>query len=468
MRSVASIVCAALVATANPASAQRLFARAGQVMAELDAQPDRLGRLIRLTNLPEACGDGEGRTWLLDHGRYLAWDTPGGVCLVDALGGSVRVLPELAGIVAASATSFRLVTASQGSLTLLTAPDATPQAISLPSLITPGPLGWTLWSYALAPATDSLFVLQSDFSFPSTGRSPQGPVLRRLSLPAGEVVQTTFLPAPLVIMSMAADPASDRLALVSAQAYGSTAGLYVIATTTGRLLASTSAVQPVGVGYSGPALPVTWDGDRLHVITFVTTPAAVLGLELLDAGTLRPVRPATTFMPRVPLRAGMVSSSVLLDVLVDPVSRRVLTYELERQHTRSTYSSLAVRTSLRAESTAAAPVASEVELGSLYGQAAERLLGRLFIVPPPSAPAEGTALVAARTVTLRWASSPGATHYTLEVGTAPGRADLATRQIEQPSLVVNDVPPGRYHVRLRAVGVGGQGPRSADVEIVVP
>ncbi|MCC7243414.1 MAG: fibronectin type III domain-containing protein [Acidobacteria bacterium] len=71
-------------------------------------------------------------------------------------------------------------------------------------------------------------------------------------------------------------------------------------------------------------------------------------------------------------------------------------------------------------------------------------------------------------MTLTWNAVAGATHYALEGRSAPGLADIAAITVTGTSLVVPGVPRGTYYVRVRAVGVGGQGPRSADTAVAVP
>jgi hypothetical protein len=78
------------------------------------------------------------------------------------------------------------------------------------------------------------------------------------------------------------------------------------------------------------------------------------------------------------------------------------------------------------------------------------------------------ASVTGSTVSLTWNETPGATHYGLEAGSAAGLANLAAIGSGVPRLTVDDVPPGTYHLRVRAIGVGGQGPRSADLVVMVP
>jgi hypothetical protein len=92
----------------------------------------------------------------------------------------------------------------------------------------------------------------------------------------------------------------------------------------------------------------------------------------------------------------------------------------------------------------------------------------MLLIPAPDIVTGLNAAVAGSTVTVTWHATPGATHYGLEAGSAPGTANLAVIATGTPSLTVNGVPPGTYHVRVRAIGVGGQGQRSADIVVVVP
>lgn len=87
------------------------------------------------------------------------------------------------------------------------------------------------------------------------------------------------------------------------------------------------------------------------------------------------------------------------------------------------------------------------------------------------APARPTGLTAANTstaVTLRWTAPAGglATGYVLEVGSAPGLANLVSVQLGNQTTYVAAAPPrGAYYVRVRAVNArGASGPSN---EVVV-
>lgn len=80
--------------------------------------------------------------------------------------------------------------------------------------------------------------------------------------------------------------------------------------------------------------------------------------------------------------------------------------------------------------------------------------------------------VTGRRVDLAWQDavySPPATSYVLEIGTAPGIADLGTVPLGAThALTVPVAPPGRYFVRLRGVNATGPGAPSPEVVVTVP
>lgn len=59
------------------------------------------------------------------------------------------------------------------------------------------------------------------------------------------------------------------------------------------------------------------------------------------------------------------------------------------------------------------------------------------------------------TVALRWGSSPGATSYLLEGGSATGLANLANFNVGGRTTFTADVPGGTYFTRVRAVNACG-------------
>ena len=92
--------------------------------------------------------------------------------------------------------------------------------------------------------------------------------------------------------------------------------------------------------------------------------------------------------------------------------------------------------------------------------------------PAPLPPVLSLAQVATGTVTLSWTLpdvSPMVTGYRVDVGTAPGMANLGVLALgASESLTASAVPPGRYFVRVRAVNVNGTSGPSNEVVIDVP
>jgi hypothetical protein len=92
-------------------------------------------------------------------------------------------------------------------------------------------------------------------------------------------------------------------------------------------------------------------------------------------------------------------------------------------------------------------------------------LVRITEPAPPSAP---TADVSGHRLTLRWQAALGATRYQIEAGSAPGLSNLATISVTDPQLVVDGVPSGVYHLRVRAINTIGKSGASQDIKVIVP
>ncbi|MGE0361287.1 MAG: hypothetical protein AB7H93_07365 [Vicinamibacterales bacterium] len=74
---------------------------------------------------------------------------------------------------------------------------------------------------------------------------------------------------------------------------------------------------------------------------------------------------------------------------------------------------------------------------------------------PPPTPIGHTAETAGLFVRLRWGSSPGATSYVLEAGTAPGLANLVNTALGSRSLFAAQAFPGTFYTRIRASNACG-------------
>jgi hypothetical protein len=104
--------------------------------------------------------------------------------------------------------------------------------------------------------------------------------------------------------------------------------------------------------------------------------------------------------------------------------------------------------------------------GGAQGPASEEITftaGNPACTTAPPVPASHTATVGGVTVDLGWASSPGASSYVLEAGTAPSVANLASLNLGGRTTFTAAVPPGTYYTRVRAVNTCGSSAPSNEV-----
>lgn len=464
------ILCIAIAtATAAPAAAQRLFARVGPYLGELDTQPSRLGSVAGLTVLPASCtGDLTGGTWSLDYGRQLAWtDASGALCLGETATGRVIRRTDIGGPLAASTRGFGVISGYAGDITLLSAPDGVPVRASVASRIPQG-FGWSVWLYAVDAAHGVALVLETDFNVPVNGALPYPPVLTRLSMRTGAIIDQRVLPNSAIVSEIALNAAGDRLAMATMGVYGSTAGVHVLDIETLQVLASNTSVSPGSAAPGPPALAWTDDGTRLLVVTFtITQQTALRGVLVLDGGSLAEVGPLGPTVPDAPPLPGGNARWASLSLLAEPVTGRALVMTVEREAAPSGFPSWVVGATLNVFDVASMGRLASVDLRQPLGDVALEVPGRLFVVSPPERPSPAVQ-VTSHTVALSWPAVAGADYYVVSAGSAPGLGDLASFTTAAPGLSVGAVPPGRYHVRVRAVGAGGPGPWSGDLVVVVP
>ena len=86
------------------------------------------------------------------------------------------------------------------------------------------------------------------------------------------------------------------------------------------------------------------------------------------------------------------------------------------------------------------------------------------------APGPVTAAVVGHEVTLVWGGAGGASGYLVEIGSAPGTGNVATRQTAstETSIRVRNVPSGRHYLRIRARNACGDTTLSPEIVATVP
>lgn len=93
-----------------------------------------------------------------------------------------------------------------------------------------------------------------------------------------------------------------------------------------------------------------------------------------------------------------------------------------------------------------------------------------FASPPPAPQLDPPSISASGSVTLSWSNPPELTAgFVVEAGSAPGLANLASFPVAGgATLTVENVPPGSYHVRVRARNDIGLGVPSNEILVHVP
>lgn len=93
--------------------------------------------------------------------------------------------------------------------------------------------------------------------------------------------------------------------------------------------------------------------------------------------------------------------------------------------------------------------------------------GPTVIPPPPSALSVSSLSWRERSVTLAWSASAGATAYIVEVGSAPGAADVQTTNASGPGATISGLRLGRTFARVKARNDAGTSAASNEVPLFV-
>ena len=284
-----TVLCVAvfLAWSALPASAQRLFARQESVVYEIATSGSQFGRASGPLFVPPGC-DTTGssdirRTWVLDGGKFLAWDRSGGVCLLNTLAGAVRSIDVQgsAGIVATRQESFGLVVAEHPipgypgqpseRLHLLTDPLGAWLTVTLTSVLPPPPPFGSLY----------LDLRHRGGERRAGGRGVQqlfngpAPLLTRVSLATGQVVSVTTVAGPLFASEIAASRDGARVVLLCDDWYEHRDGLFLIDSTSGAIVTSNTALSPLRLGNAFYGDSLVWDEAAGRLLVVVYPAAAV-------------------------------------------------------------------------------------------------------------------------------------------------------------------------------------------------
>jgi hypothetical protein len=473
MRRVARVVAGLVLGAVLPcgsaeAQGERLFAAGSRELVEVETGGAGLGRVRQTYRLPACDGGVTAEIHPVQRGLHLAWvssradlgfpdDSPV-LCDVDVTAGTVHATPLPAGarIVAVDDARFRVMILATDRLLVFDVPGGPGREITLSGLGS----GWYAAKFAYASGPGLLFVVSY-----GSGVQPLFPTPAPLTVTVVDVAAAVIRvispaePWSFVPNAVAVDAAGTALFVTPGDTAHTADWTYTrsvvrLRTDTGAIAAATTVP---GLSYGTQSLILD---ERLRRVLSVGDGGTVI----FDGATLAELGRLDT--PRTRLRPSPGYDSVRLNHRVDfsPSTSRL--YVQEREWERwSYYPGHCLRSTMIAvQPTGAAEV---TDLTTLYGGPTCGIPAMLLI----SAPDVVTGLnasVTGSTVSLTWNETPGATHYGLEAGSAAGLANLAAIGSGVPRLTVDDVPPGTYHLRVRAIGVGGQGPRSADLVVMVP
>jgi hypothetical protein len=463
MNRLATSVLALLAFSSAAAAQPRLFARSGDALLEIGTTGASLGRITRRYSLP-ACG-GSGPIRPVDDGRYLAWTRPGGLCLFSVLDGQLRSIdvpvaspsdqPMLA---AASEEQFVVVvTAGEvGPVFVLTDPGGALRSVTLPDL--PG-----YRHFGFGSAANMLVVVLADWGNPFGGPRPSATILR-FDLATIAVQSTALVPLPLFVNGFVVDRTATRVAISSADMNAGVRGLFVVDAQTGAVLTSNSSITPRYVSdYRTTGTPMLMLDEADGVLGVVTYD----GFRFLDTASLAPIGGLTLPRGILPIVLPNDSRTLGYALFFDDSTRTLLALENEGQ-LHSYHGGSCLRSTLSVVPVDGGATRS-ADLAAIYGQPLCGSEHNVFMIQAPPRPALRATVTRppgqpAGVVELEWTTSTASVAYILEAGSAPGSANLLRQPVIGTTLRVDNVPPGAYYVRLRAVGVAGD---SVSSEVLV-
>ncbi len=457
MRRVVPLTCVLLFGTMASAFAQqqRLFVITALEAVELDPRPATLGAVLRRTRLPAAVSP---KAVPFLGGEYLALAAPGdgAVVLLSTRNGSALRF-TFPGFSAASVLgtdgSTRLAvlgTSASGSAVLVAdVRSATVRVVDV------GPLGFGQ-PIAYAPAGDLLFVARR--------RGPSLDTFHDIDIvqaSTGALLRTLDI-WPVNADALLTNSAGTRLVVTDA----------LDGTVTFDVASGLSLGRNASPPLQGTLFTPTADELRNRLLVNIVLPdsgnpefVAWRGISAFSADTLQFL--GRVRVPDLPLPPPTPQTAPGWTEAFDVSGLSATVFVLQGVSVGTKNGPTTCQDSQL--------VALDAETGAV-----RRTVGTTAALGPgacgaslvrltePIAPAAPTTNLSGRRVVLEWPATVGASGYRVEAGSAPGLANLATIGVTDPRLVVDDVPPGTYVLRVRATNAIGASAASAEVTLVVP
>jgi hypothetical protein len=451
------IAVAILFVTGSSAAAQeRLFGVFQDRLIELDATPGRLGRPVASVDVGSFDGDffpvAGGRLLAFTRAPFLGtFPVRHHLHVVDLRTGAIRELPV--------GTFTGPIVASDPGGPRLYIRDA--EAYSP----TGGYTGHRVAVVDLSQMTTSYFPLTVEPFRSVAVHPPSGPMFlttgggfigAAITILDPRTGATRTITTETNISNMAVDPGGSRVYVTGGGPNGRGISSYDLAT--GALLAS-HIVRDANWDLE----TVTLDPTRNRVLVTNGTFPRLVGV--LNAGTLavEAVVPLSVLagVPTPPM--GTVSPQFEYGGRPDALYLATTNEFHPGSNQPGSHMCHTVLTRLDATSGA---VGERADVTALMGRD-NFCANSLIIVRAPEPPvASGVTMSGA--VDITWTDPGNATHFELEAGTAPGLRNIGVFQVAGTRFLVQNAPPGRYHVRVRAINDVGRSLPSNEVVIVVP
>jgi hypothetical protein len=467
MRRDIPIICVYLLltATAVPAFAQqRLFARTDREIVELDPRASSLGTVIRRFSLPGEIYRSERTKDLVSirGGEFLAWvdyfqSRGPAIVLLNTHSGAVQhfTFPGFnpTRVIGTDGNARLLVLANNSSASnVVLVADARSGVFRFLEV---GRLSPFSSQIAYASATDILFVAK-----PRTLNADSYHDVDVIQASTGTLLKTLDI-SPVTADVLSTNATGTRLFVTDAL---NATFVYDVMTGTQSARAASPPLQ------STRFVPIL-DEYRNRLIVHIALGGGAApeyqawrGLSAFAADSLALI--GNVKLPQLPAPPSTPEYGPALTEEVDVSGLSTTIFVLQSfQELHKYFAGGCYETSqLIALDAGTGQVRQATETSAALGRAACR--AHLIRLTEP-APPQGTAEVDGHRVTLKWGAPFGATEYEIEAGSAPRLTDLGRVSVTDLQLVVDDVPPGVYYLRLRALNTIGKSAASKEIQIIV-